>query len=456
ALLTGDLYFPDGQQRDEVYDVGSFLQSKMHAHGVTCSDCHDPHSSQLRAPGNAVCEQCHSPAKYDVPTHTMHATGSTGAQCASCHMPTRTYMMIDRRHDHSIRIPRPDLNARLDAPDACTDCHRNRDSTWAAGVIEQHFGTERHGFQTFGVALHDAHTGAPGAAAKLVALANDLHAPAIARATALADLQPYLSAAVMPALEAGLSDPDPMVRGAALDTLQAAPPQERLSRSIGLIDDPSRIVRIKAARALAILPTEGIDATMRARLEKVFAEYVASQQANADRPEAHMNLGLFYSDRRDYAQAEAEYRAALALQSDFVPAYVNLAHLYQTSHREDDAETALKAGMQQDDRNADLAHALGLLRVRQRRMTDALPLLAQAAQWNPGNPHYAYVYGVALHDLGQGKEGDAVLEDALTRFPNDPELLNVLAAYAREDGDARRAEAYAKRLAEVAPQPETR
>jgi tetratricopeptide (TPR) repeat protein len=455
ALLTDRLYFPDGQQRDEVYDVGSFLQSKMHAHGVTCSDCHDPHSGQLRAPGNAVCAQCHLPEKYDAPAHTMHASDSAGAQCASCHMPTRTYMMIDERHDHSIRIPRPDLSAKLGTPDACTGCHRDRNAAWAANVIEQTFGPERHGFQTFGAALHDARTGAPGAAAKLMAIANNAQAPAIARATALADLQPYLSPTVMPAMDAGLTDPDPMVRGAVLDTLLTAPAQERLGKAIGLVDDPSRIVRIKAARALAILPNEGMNATMRSRLDGLFAEYVASQQANAERPEAHMNLGLFYSDRRDPAQAETEYRAALALQPDFVPAYVNLADLYQRTHREDEAEAVLKAGMQQDARNADLTHALALLRIRQGRAADSLPLFAQATEWDPANPHYAYVYGVALHDLGQGKKADSVLEQALVRFPNNPELLNVLAAYAREAGDARRAEAYAKRLAEIAPDQST-
>ena len=53
ALLDNGLYWNDGQQRDEVYNHGSFLQSKMFAKGVTCSDCHDPHSLKLRAPGNA-------------------------------------------------------------------------------------------------------------------------------------------------------------------------------------------------------------------------------------------------------------------------------------------------------------------------------------------------------------------------------------------------------------------
>jgi predicted CXXCH cytochrome family protein len=451
ALLSEHLYYGDGQQRDEVYDIGSFLQSKMRAHGVTCSDCHDPHSSQLRAPGNAVCAQCHAAVKYDAPVHTLHMAASAGAQCAACHMPTRNYMLIDPRHDHSIRIPRPDLSAKLETPNACTDCHKNRSPSWAAAVIERAFGPERKGFQTFGTVLHDGRVGAPGAAAALMNLATDTQTPAIVRATAIADLRPYLSAGVMPALEAGLADPDPMVRGAALDVLLDAPQRERLQLALGLINDPSPLVRIKAARVLAIIPGEVSDAATRAQLEKVFAEYVGSQRANADRPEAHLNLGLFYLERRYPAQAEAEYRAALALQEDFVPAYANLADLYRAYNRESDADTVLATGLLAVPGNADLSHALGLLRVRQGRTAEALPLFEAATRADPNNPRYAYVYGIALHDSGRQKQGLAVLERALARFPRNTGLLSALAAYARDSGDSKRAQAYAKRLETISP-----
>jgi tetratricopeptide (TPR) repeat protein len=284
-------------------------------------------------------------------------------------------------------------------------------------------------------------------------LAKDAESPAIVRATALADLRPYLSAGVIPALEAGLADPDAMVRGAALDVLLGAPPQERIQLALGLIDDPSRIVRIKAARVLAIMPDQGGNTAWRAQLDKVFAEYVASQRANADRPEAHLNLGLYYIERRDPKQAEAEYRAALALQSDFIPADVNLADLYRSSGRDADAEKVLTGGLQLVPGNADLLHALGLLRVRQKRLGEALPLLEAAAHADPNNPRYAYVYGVALHDSSQGRQGMAVLQRALVRFPGNPELLSALAAYARDAGDRKHAAAYAERLSKIAPPP---
>ncbi|MGZ2409248.1 multiheme c-type cytochrome, partial [Rhizobium ruizarguesonis] len=113
ALLRQDLYFPDGQILDEVFEYGSFQQSKMARAGVTCLDCHRPHDAGLKAEGNALCTQCHAETKperfvnqdpsglFDTPAHTHHQAGSTGAQCANCHMPERTYMKVDPRRDHS-------------------------------------------------------------------------------------------------------------------------------------------------------------------------------------------------------------------------------------------------------------------------------------------------------------------------------------------------------------------
>lgn len=103
----------------------------MNAHGVACSDCHDPHSQKLRAPGNAVCAQCHLSVKFDVPEHHRHKPGTKGGECASCHMPTVTYMVVDPRHDHAMRIPRPDLSVKLGTPNACNDCHKDKKPSWA-------------------------------------------------------------------------------------------------------------------------------------------------------------------------------------------------------------------------------------------------------------------------------------------------------------------------------------
>ena len=186
ALLEDGLYFPDGQMRDEVYVYGSFLQSKMFQQAVTCSDCHEPHSLRLRAPQGQVCLQCHAAQKYESSQHHFHQLNSRGADCIECHMPATTYMVVDPRHDHSFRVPRPDLSVKLGTPNACNQCHADRSPAWAAKQVEQWYGHKPEGHQRFAEALHDASTGAPGAAGRLLGLAEDKSQPAIARASALA------------------------------------------------------------------------------------------------------------------------------------------------------------------------------------------------------------------------------------------------------------------------------
>jgi hypothetical protein len=75
SLLDEGVYFADGQIQEEDYEYGSFLQSRMYRQGVTCSDCHDPHSLSLRSRDlNGVCSQCHQPETFDTPRHHRHAS----------------------------------------------------------------------------------------------------------------------------------------------------------------------------------------------------------------------------------------------------------------------------------------------------------------------------------------------------------------------------------------------
>src|SRR5262249_52869341 len=87
--ISRGVYQADGQMLDEVYNYGSFKQSKMFAAGVTCSDCHEPHSAKLRLAEDGVCRQCHASETYAAESHHGH---NSGLACTSCHMPTRTYM----------------------------------------------------------------------------------------------------------------------------------------------------------------------------------------------------------------------------------------------------------------------------------------------------------------------------------------------------------------------------
>ena len=449
--LSHGLYYADGQMQDEVYNYGSFKQSRMFAAGVTCSDCHDPHSAKLKAPGDGVCLQCHAPDKYAIASHHHHAAVTPPVACASCHMPTHTYMVVDRRHDHSLRIPRPDLSVKLGTPNACNDCHTDKSAEWAAAAVEDWFGPNREGFQNYAEAFHAAWTDQPAAATLLAAVAADRNAPAFARASALTDLAPSLSPANGNLAREGLLDPDPMVRIGALDMLENVPANQIWALVAPRLSDSNRGVRIRAASLLAVVPTASQPPADRERFEHAAEEYINAQRFNADRPEARSALGSFLAKRGRPVEAEAEYKAALRLSPQFTPAAVNLADLYRALGREADGESVLRAALATSPKDAGLHYALGLALVRLKRSDDALGELRKATELDPRQARYAYVYAVALHSAGHGPDSIAALKENLVRHPGDRDTLSALISFSRDSGDISSALEFADRLKEIAP-----
>jgi predicted CXXCH cytochrome family protein len=268
ALLQPGLFEADGKMADEVYNYASFRQSKMFTKGVSCSDCHDPHSLQLRAEGNGVCYQCHDEAKYGAVEHHRHAEGSPATGCPACHMPERTYMVVDPRHDHGFRIPRPDLSERFGVSNSCNDCHDDKDAAWAAAAIERWHGPERKGFQTWTEALAAVRDDTAAAGPLLLELASAPATPGIVRATALEALVQHPSREALGAAQRGLAAADPLVRLAALRMLRFLPVEQAWPLAHGLLDDPVRGVRLEAASLLAAMPQDQIAPADRERLAR--------------------------------------------------------------------------------------------------------------------------------------------------------------------------------------------
>ena len=441
-------FHADGQMRDveETYNYAPFKQSRMFAAGVTCSDCHDPHAASLRAPGDAACAQCHLPTKYESVAHHHHQQDASPG-CAACHMPLRDYMVIDRRHDHSFRIPRPDLSVKIGAPNACTDCHRDKPAPWAAAAVENWFGPRRHGWQTYGEAFHAAWSEAPDAAALLEAVAASPRTPALVRASALSEL----GAAGTGLAGAALEDPDPMVRLGGLDVLEALPDEARWPLAGPRLSDPVRGVRIRAAELLASVPIERRPVADRDKFEKAAAEFVAAQKLNFDRPEARTTLGAFLARQGRWAQAEEQYRAALGLDDRFTPAAIDLADLFRQAGRDREGVGVLRAALVASQSDASLHHALGLALIRLKQRDAALGELRRAAELDPQAARYVYVYAVALQSAGRLPEASVAVKTGLKLHPNDRDLLSAAISFSRQAGDIAGALVYAERLARLTP-----
>ncbi len=450
VLLDAGLYSADGQQRDEVFSWGSFLQSRMHAKGVTCSDCHDPHSGKLRAEGDALCGQCHASAKYATPEHHHHAAGSAGSACVACHMPTTTYMQIDPRHDHSLRVPRADQARALGLPDACSRCHGEGRAAWADAAVRGWLGRPAQGLAGSGAeAIHASETGALDAAPRLRALAADASQPAIVRATALARLDASQSARSAEQLAVAARDADPLVRLGALEGLASAPEPVRVRAAAGLLEDPRRAVRFEAVRVLAPA-TRSLSAPAKAAFEREAAEYVASLRRDADRAEARTQLGLFLAERGDVDGARRELAAAIALEPAFEAAHADLADLERAVGRDEEALRILDAGLARLPESAALHHARGLARVRLGQTEAALDDLARAVALDPGSTRFAYVQAVALHSSGQVERAIGLLEAVAAAHPGDVAVREALVSFLEAAGRVEAAAPHREALGRMA------
>jgi predicted CXXCH cytochrome family protein len=461
-VLRAGLYYPDGQQLGEAYEYGSFRQSAMYERGVRCSDCHEPHAGKLRARGNALCTRCHGARRdprfpglnareYDSPAHHFHRAGSAAARCVSCHMPARTYMVVDPRRDHSFPVPRPDLTAKLGTPNACNTCHADRPARWAVAAMRRWYGPDALRTPHYAEPIAAGRARARDAGPNLIVLAGDASQPAIVRATALDLLRDYGTAGV-PAMVAATRDEDPLVRAVAIGGLDNLPPMERIGPAAPLLRDPIRAVRIGAARALASVPAELFRASDRQAFDQALAELLASHMAMADMPSAQANLGVLHErlGRRDLASRS--YTTALRMDPSLVPARINLAALFDGTARTADAERILRAGLSLTPASGELRYSLGLVLAETGRLADAAGELQAAGRLLPGLARIHYNHGLTLEQLGRRKKAEAALRRAHALDPVDPEIVYALAAFYLRQGQDERAMIYARRLAELAPE----
>jgi len=451
ALLAADLYHPDGQILDEVYVWGSFAQSKMHSAGVTCSNCHEPHSLKLRAEQEQVCSQCHMPSKFATKAHHGHPADSTGANCLECHMPETTYMVVDPRRDHSMRIPRPDLAFEYNTPNACNQCHTDKGTEWAVREFAKIWPEVANPYQNWTKAISMARSGAPQSEIALIKIIRDKNIPAIARATAISELRPYLSPLSGQVLQVALTDNSPLVRFAALGVLDVLPPDNRYQFASGLLKDPLLLVRSEAARISAPALRSQLNPQQLEILQSALQEYIATQNENADRPESHLNLGNMYSQSGNMVEAEKAYNQAIKLDPKFGPAYANLADLYRAQGMDQFAGKVLEKGIGELPEDGTLYHALGLLQVRKQQMDLALTSLQKAAELQPETARYTYVFGVALNSTGKTAEALQALEQGFERQPRDREIIFMIASINRDLGRKQEALLWAQKLLAINP-----
>jgi predicted CXXCH cytochrome family protein len=452
-LLDSNEYYPDGQVKEELYELISFEMSRMHGEGVRCWDCHDPHGNGTRKPGNELCRTCHE-ASLDSEAHTHHAAGSAGAQCIGCHMPITVYMQRDPRHDHSFQRPDPQATIDLGIPNACNRCHTERDAPWAVEQMQAWYPNDAVRVRRRAIAAAIAQGRADDAAA-VPALLELLGSPidAVRRASAARLLGRFPTATgVTTALITGLRDTEPLVRAGSAWSLAQRPtlaPDARTALETAL-DDPVLVVRLHAALGLRDVHPKDLPPALATALAKATAEWRVSQEVGGDTPEAHYNLGIFLAARGDVDGAASEYRAALRLWPTSIQARHNLAMLLGQNGRLDEAARELETLLEHDPVPAS-AFALGLVYGQLGRWQDAARALQRCLDEDPAYPRARYNLALALAKAGETTRA----LDELERATDDPasrrDAILTLIDLARQTKDRPRIEKWALEAAKLDP-----
>ena len=428
--LGGEPYLPDGRVRNFAYQ-GTHLSSSCYVDGnMTCVSCHEPHGLGYwdinRMPladetDDRQCTSCHTAKAAAPEAHTFHPPNSPGARCVNCHMPYLQHRGVGgavpfARSDHTIPVPRPELDARLGLVSACRGCHTDRSEFRLQAQVDEWWGATKplDPVSAGLLAVTDAtgvdlaarlllHPDEPGALARFQGLAGFLVGwvrPGEGLGGDAAERVNRLGAT---------SDPD--LRALALATLHVADSTEGtsaassgeslavrrrwvmilgfLSEDASLGGDTERAEDL-LMRARAVLPGDpGVLGALgslhheNGDYSRAITAFTASLASDPVQPSVHVNLGITRAASGDAAGAIREYERALSLNPNETLAYLNIGNVQL---RGGDLAAAIRSYERAVAVGPEFARAhlhLAIALARAGRIEEALPHGRLALEFSP-------------------------------------------------------------------------
>ena len=453
-------FYPDGRDLGENYTYTSWRLSPCVKSGqLDCIHCHTS-SGRYRfkdeAKANEACLPCHARIVEKAPEHTHHKPGTVGSECISCHMPTTEFARM-RRSDHSMRPPTPATTLLYNSPNACNLCHTNKDAVWADKLVRE---WRQRDYQKpvleqaalIAAARKQDWSRLPDILAYLASSSREeIHSASLVRL--LADCP---SDDKWPVLRQLMKDPSPLVRASVAEALGGRLDQANLAALVTATGDDYRLVRVRAAAALANVAEENLPENQRRQVHSATLELIDSMNSRPDEMASHYNLGNFYMARNQMPDAVAQFETAVRLQPDALPPYVNVALAYNALGQNDkaeatlrhalsldptnaaanlnlgmllaevgkmpEAEQAFRAAFKADPKSAQAAYNLGIL-LSKDQPEEALTWSRRATELKPDNPQYGYTFAFYLHRAGQLEEALRTLRLVRQRFPNHEDSL---------------------------------
>ncbi len=453
-------FYPDGRDLGENYTYTSWRVSPCAKSGqLDCIHCHTS-SGRYRfrdvAQANDACLPCHAARVANAPEHSHHKAGTAGNECISCHMPMTEFARM-RRSDHSMRPPTPATTLLYNSPNACNLCHTNQNAAWADKFVRE---WSKRDYQK--PVLERA---------ALIAAARKQDwkkLPDILAYLSRPDREEMETASLVrllancpadeqwPVLRSLMADPSPLVRASAAEALGQRLDEPNVAALCKATGDDFRLVRVRAAAALAAVPEESLPEDQRARLRGAVAELMESMRSRPDDMASHYNLGNLYLSRSQMGEAVKEFETACRLVPDALPPRVNVALAYNALGQNDKAEASLRQALRLDATNSAANLNLGMLLAEMGKMSEAEqafraafkadPSSAQAAynlgvllskehpeealiwcrraaELRPENPQYGYTYAFYLYRAGQLDEALKAIRPVRQRHPEHEDSL---------------------------------
>ena len=470
VTLENSDFYPDGRDLGENYTQTSWRMSPCVTGGkLHCVNCHTS-SGRYRFKKekfNNACLPCHEERVKNVAAHSHHPAESEGSKCISCHMPKTDFARM-QRSDHSMLPPTPATTLAYQSPNACNVCHQDKDAAWADKLVR---GWSKRDYQA--PVLKRA--GLIDAARKrdwtrlpeMLAYIGDPKSNEIFVTSLIRLLSHCDDPAKIPVLLKALESPSPLVRGAAVEGLGAAPTIEVLQEIAAATGDDYRLVRVRAAAAMAQFPNMKPQGQAKERYDKATGEFLASLMARPDSWDAHYNLGNYYLGQNRPKEALEEYAIAHTQEPQSVLTLVNaaMAHarLKETTKAEEKlnealkiaptsgaalfnlgllkaeqgdmaaAEKNLKAAFKADPQLSGAAFNLCIITAKE-RPAESLEWCRKAASLRPGEPKYAYTLAFYQQQGGDTAAATATLDGLLARSPAYPDAYLLLADIYEQQG----------------------
>jgi len=477
ATLEDADFYPDGRDLGENYTYTSWMMNPCAKSGkLNCVTCHTSsgrYRFKTEEKANDACMPCHENHVKNAMAHTHHKEGSAGNKCISCHMPMTSFARMNRT-DHSMLPPTPSASIDYKSPNACNLCHADKDAAWAVRYVREWRTRDYQAPVLKRAALIDGArkrdwTQLPAMLDYITSKDRDeVFATSLIRL-----VQSSGDPRVAPVLLEAIKNTSPLVRSAAAVALQSVQTKEAVQALVEATGDDYRLVRVRAAAALAGYQNLPLDDEHKRTVAAANEEYLGSILSRPDQWTSYYNLGNYHLDRRDFKQAVASYDTALKLEPRAVLAMVNESMAYVQMGENKKADESLTKALKAAPENAAANFNMGLLKAEENdpggaemhlraalkadpqmaqaaynlcvilskdHLDEAIGFCRQAADLRPQEPRYAYTRAFFQQQMGDSQGAAKVLDNLIGRSPAYADAYLLLGGIYEQQGNRSKAE----------------